>query len=462
MPKQSSESNALLQSKLNKASNFVATLLLPNSKVSDICHELEFTFRECVYTPMVTVWMFISQVLSADHSCQQAVTKLNSWRTARGLPRCSSETTSYCKARGRLPEKLFERLLHWTSDCCNETTDNAWLFHGREVEMVDGLTVTMADTLENQAEYPQQKSQRTGCGFPLARMVLVFSLATGAASLMAIGRYAGKLTGETSLLRTLLDHFKPGKILLADRYYANYWLLALSQLKQIDMVARAHQLRKIDFRKGLRLGYYDQLVTYPRPAKPAWLTKAEYASYPPFIQVRHLRYQVEQPGYRTRVITLATTLLDADEYTAEDLADLYRRRWLVELHIRSLKTQMQMDHLRCKSPSMVRKEIYCHLVGYNAVRMAMLASALKFTICPSKLSFTGAMQALEEFGASLRLHSAGRRDQQWENLLTTISELRVGDRPGRSEPRVVKRRPKSYKLLRQPRQTYATHYTPAA
>lgn len=458
---QSNESNQQRQSNLSSAAKLVTDLLLPSAKVAEICQDLEIDFRERVYTPMVTVWLFITQVLSADHSCQQAVAKLNAWRVGRGLARCSSETTSYCKARGRLPVELFQRLLQWTAKCCDESASSEWLFHGREVEMVDGLTVTMADTPENQEAYPQVKGQRRGCGFPIARLVQVFSLATGAVSMMAMAPYAGKLTGEASLLRSLIDRFKPGKIILADRYFASFWMLALGEMKNIDLVARAHQLRAIDFRKGLRLGYFDQLVAYSRPTRPPWMSKAEYAKYPSFILVRHLRFRVEQRGFRTREVTLATTLIDADIYTAEELADLYRRRWLVEIHIGSIKTQMQMSHLRCKSPQMVRKEIYCHLIGYNVVRAAMLASALKFKACPVKLSFKGAMQAVEEFGATLRLRS-GRRAAQWESLLATINEMRVGNRPGRSEPRVVKRRPKRYQLMRKPRQEYASHYRPAA
>jgi hypothetical protein len=262
--------------------------------------------------------------------------------------------------------------------------------------------------------------------------------------------YKGKQTGETSLLRSILSGILPGTILLADRYYASFWLLAQSELKQIDLVARVHHKRKVDFRRGLKQGYLDQLVAYHKPQRPKWMSEEEYAKYPSFILVRHLKYKVEQQGFRTREITLATTLLDARVYEAEELASLYRRRWLVELHIRSLKTQMQMEHLRCKSPQMVRKEIHCHMIGYNLVRAAMLASALKYDCCPSRLSFTGAMQAVEEFASSLRLQS-GRRDQQWDNLLETISELTVGDRPGRQEPRELKQRQKNYKLMKSPR-----------
>lgn len=172
-------------------------------------------------------------------------------------------------------------------------------------------------------------------------------------------------------------------------------------MKNIDLVARVHHLRKVDFRRGLKQGYFDQLIAYPKPQRPEWMSEEEYAKYPPLILVRHLRYQVHQKGFRTGEVTLATTLLDAEVYTAENLASLYGRRWSVELHIRSLKTQMTMEHLHCQSPGMVRKEIHCHLIGYNLIRAAMLASALKFRLSPTRLSFAGAMQAIEEYASSL-------------------------------------------------------------
>lgn len=449
------------QSKIRSASTLATDLLLPNLEVQRICIELAHKFRSRVYDPAVTVWLFIMQVLSADHSCQQAVTRLNAWRVAKGLPRVSSKTTAYCKARGRLPEAVFERLLSWTAKQCEEATDQAWLFGNRIVEIVDGWTVTMADTDENQQEYPQMASQNPGCGFPIARMVGVFSLATGAINFTAVSAYQGKQTGETSLLRTILDRISKGRILLADRYYASFWLLAMSEMRGVDVVARAHHLRKVDFRRGLKQGYLDQLVTYAKPLRPEWLSEAEYHQFPTYILVRHLKYKVEQKGFRTREITLATTLLDAEVYDAEGLASLYGRRWSVELHIRSLKTQMQMDHLRCKSPQMVRKEIHCHMIGYNLVRAAMLASALKFHTCPTRLSFTGAMQALEEYASGLRL-CPGHRHEQWECLLKTISELTVGHRPGRREPRELKRRPKQYKLMQTPRAPNRNRYATAA
>lgn len=461
MNHQLTDSTGDVQNKLKSARSLCLDLLIPGTVVRDLCDELEHEFRDRVYSPMVVVWMFITQVLSRDHSCQQAVARLNAWRVTRGLSKVSSTTTAYCKARCRLPEELFERLLTWTSSRCEEVASDKWMFNDRVVEMVDGWTVTMADTEENQNEYPQLNSQRPGCGFPIARMVGVFSLATGAINHTAIGPYKGKQTGETSLLRTILDRISPGRILLADRYYANFWLLAASEMRGIDLVARVHQLRKVDFRRGLRQGLLDQIVAYRRPQRPKWMSKEEYAKHPSFILVRHVKYKVRQKGFRTRQITLATTLLDAEVYPAEDLAELYGRRWSVELHIRSLKTQMQMDHLRCKRPQMVRKEIHCHMIGYNLVRVAMLATALKFRLHPCRLSFTGAMQAVEEFASSLRLGSQ-RPQRQWDNMLETISELIVGKRPGRQEKRELKRRHKNYRLMTCPRNPNRNRYASAA
>ncbi|WP_236696780.1 IS4 family transposase [Rhodopirellula islandica] len=450
-----------VQSKVEAAKRLCTEFLTPNPKVNEICQEIGHQFRDSDYNPAVVVWLFITQVLSKDHGCQQAVTRFNNWRIANSMTRVDDDTGAYCKARSRLPEVLFEKLLAWTAETIDAATDRTWLFHDRVVEMVDGWTVTMADTATNQKEYPQIANQKPGCGFPIARMIGVFSLATGAINHLALSAYQGKQTGETSLLRSILDRILPGRILLADRYYATFWLLAASEMRGIDLVARVHHKRKVDFRRGLRQGHLDQLVVYQKPHRPYWMSQEEYDQFPSSIFVRHLKYKIEQKGFRVREITLATTLLDAEVYTAEELAELYHRRWLVELHIRSLKTQMQMDHLRCKKTSSIRKEIHAHMIGYNLVRSAILAASLRFDRCPSKLSFTGAMQSLEDYGNYLRLGS-GEPDKQWSSMLKTISELSVGNRPGRSEPRELKRRPKQYKLMQQPRDPNRNLYATAA
>lgn len=420
-------------------------------RIHQACKSIQHAFRERIYTPSVVMWMFVGQTLSSDHSCRDAVSRFNVWRIAQGLKPCSAETTSYCDARQQLPEQLPLELARSIGQDCVAEAKPKWLWKARNVKMVDGTMVTMADTPENQAEYPQPTSQKPGVGFPIARLLLIVSLAVGAVLEVAIGTYSGKLTGETSLLRTLLNTILSGDILLADRFHANYWLLASAWEKGFDVVVRAHQLRKIDFRRGLRIGHYDQIVAYHKPKqRPYWMTKEEYDAYDEFILVRHLRYKVKQSGFRSKEITIATTLLDAEVYSAEEIASLYQQRWQVELDIRSIKTHLQMEHLRCKSPSMVRKEIYCHLLAYNLARAAMVESALIFEKNPNQLSFKGAVQAINAFTSAV---AAGGRnlELQYQNMLQTIATYEVGDRPNRSEPREKKRRPKTYTLMKLPR-----------
>ena len=376
---------------------FFSERLSPQS-VRSACEKLQHEFRERIFSPAITLWVFLAQVLSADHSCREAVAKLNFWRLARGLKPCGPNAGSYCEARQRLPEALLVELVRSTGKELSEKADAAWQWLGRIVKVVDGATITMADTPENQRDYPQARTQAPGVGFPIARIVVVFSLAVGAAIDAAIGPYQGKQTGENNLFRSLLGCLLPGEIALADGYYASFWDFALLLERRVDLVARAQHKRKIDFRSGLKLGPYDQLISYSKPLqRPAWLDHATYERLPDSIQIRQLRYLVEQPGFRTRVITLATSLVDASRYSADQLANLYRRRWQAELHLRSLKTHLQMEHLRAKKPDTVRKEFYTHLLAYNLIRGTMLEAAMAAGVAPHQLSFKGTLQALNAF-----------------------------------------------------------------
>jgi hypothetical protein len=424
---------------------------LSAESVRAACKKLQHEFRERIYSPAVTLWVFLAQVLSADHSCREAVAKLNFWRLARNFKPCNPETNSYCEARQRLPENLFLELVRLTGRELASNARSTWHWLDRVVKVVDGSTVTMADTPVNQKQYPQQAAQAKGVGFPIARIVVVFSLAVGSVVDAAIGPYKGKQTGENNLFRRLLDGFTRGEIALADRYYASFWDFALLLKRGVDLIARAHHLRSIDFRKGKKLGCYDHVVTYCKPAqRPAWMTRRMYKWIPDFIQIRHVRYRVTQPGFRTRSITLAMTLMDATLYTVDELANLYRRRWDAELNLRSLKTHMQMEHLRCKKPETVRKEFYTHLLAYNLVRGIMLEAAMAVGVSPHQLSFKGAMQSLNTFLGMVIADSANER-RFYAALLWMIGSHRVANRPDRIEPRLVKRRPKPYKLLQVPR-----------
>jgi putative transposase len=415
------------------------------------CLALGHEFRDRIYSPAVTVWMFIGQVLLPDHSCRDAISRLNVWRVARGMKPASIDTASYVEARQRLPEQLLLDLAkNSAKDCVSQTRSN-WLWKDRVVKTVDGFTVTMPDTVDNQREYPQSKSQKPGVGFPIVRVVMIFSLAVGVALEIALGKYSGKQVGETSLLRSKVSTVLPGEVLLADCYYATYWLLATAWQNAFDLVCKSHHRRKVDFRRGIKLGALDQIVSYAKPSRrPYWMSVEEYEAAPEAVFVRHLRYQVTQPGFRTRTIVIATTMLNHLADTVEDIADLFRQRWQVEIDIRSLKTHMKMEHLRCMSPEMVRKEIYCHMLAYNLVRRTIVESASIFNKLPRQLSFKGAVQALNAFMSALAA-CGSNIEKQYQCLLLTVSENIIGDRPDRIEPRKIKRRPKPYKLLNEPR-----------
>jgi hypothetical protein len=425
--------------------------LLDGAMVEDALAEEPIEFRVRVYTPLMTLWTFLTQILSEDHSCREAVSKLIAFLVSQGEAPCSPDTSSYCKARRRLPLPFLARLVRKTGDAIEHDAPTEWRWKGRTVHLVDGSTASMPDTPKNQAEYPQSRSQKPGLGFPLARIVAVISLATGAVRDLAIGPYKGKETGETSLLRTLLERLRRGDVVLGDRYFASYFGISQLVERGVDGLFRIHQRRKVDFRRGHALGVEDHQVLWPKPARPDWMDEATYAAIPNEMWVRELRYQVSQPGYRVSELVLVTTLLDPIEYTKDELADLFLSRWNIELDLRSIKVVMQMDVLRCKTPDLVAKEIWTHLLAYNIIRALMTAAGTAHGVEARSLSFKGALQAMEAFGDRMRSAAPGLRGKLWEEMLAVVAYHRVGDRPGRVEPRAKKRRPKPYRMLTIPR-----------
>jgi putative transposase len=405
-----------------------------------------------IYTPEVTVWVFLSQCLSADHSCRDAVAGLAAWRVAQGLYACSADTGAYCTAREHLPETACLQLVRQTGKELEDQAPPKWLWHGRRVRVADGATFTMPDTAENQAEYPQQKNQKPGCGFPIARMLVVFSLAVGTVLEVAIRPYEGKQTGENSMFRTLHDSLAAGDVVLADRYFSGWFDLALLHRRGVDVVVRKHQLRVTDFRVGRRLGHDDHVVCWTKPARPDWMSRKDYAALPNELELREVRVRVTQRGFRPKSLVIVTTLFDAKEFSAEAIADLYRQRWQAELNLRSLKTVLTMEHLRCKTPHRVRNELYMHLLGYNLIRKAMALAAFDSGVCPWQVSFKGTLQTLNNFLPLLG--SCMDITEGCESLLTCIAAHAVGNRPDRYEPRVIKRPPKKYKRMREPRHDY--------
>jgi hypothetical protein len=312
----------------------------------------------------------------------------------------------------------------------------------------------MPDTPQNQAAYPQPIVQKPGLGFPLARIAAIFSLACGAVLDVGICRYAGKGQSELGMLRTLWKLFLPGDVMLADRLMCAWTEMVMLKERGVDCVCRLTSHRTADFRRGRRLGKGDHIVKWFKPTKPRSIDRQTYDLLPEFLTIRECRVRVEQPGFRVKTLIVATTLLDAGKFTRDDLAQLYRARWNAELDLRSLKQTLQMDVLRCKTPELVRKELWTHILAYNLIRTIMAQVATRHGLEPRSISFKGAVQTLEAFQPVIALE--GERDPAfrrmlYQHLLDAIATHRVADRPDRFEPRRRKRRPKPYDRLMKPR-----------
>jgi hypothetical protein len=334
----------------------------------------------------------------------------------------------------RVPESLFADVARHTGQALDAKADPQWLWKRRRVYISDGSSVSMPDTSKNQAEYPQPDTQKPGLGFPLARIAAIFSLACGAVLDVGICRYAGKGQSELGLLRTLWDLFRPGDVLLADRLMCAWAEMAMLKQRGVDSVCRLTSHREADFRRGKRLGPGDHVVKWAKPTKPRSLDRQTYEALPDFLMVRECRVRVGQPGFRVQSLIIATTLLNADEITKDDLAILYRARWQAELDLRSLKETMQMRVLRCKTPELVRKELWTHILAYNLIRTIIAQAASKHGLEPRWISFKGAIQTLEAFQPVIALQAgedAECRSGLYQQVLDAIATHRVADRPNR-------------------------------
>jgi len=306
----------------------------------------------------------------------------------------------------------------------------------------------MYDSPENQQEYPQAKNQHKYHGFPVARILGFFCLTTGALIDAAIGSLC---MSEISLFRMLYSRLNSGDVILGDRLYGSYGDIALLSRRSVDCVFRMHHRRKTDFRRGKKLGSYDHLVTWKKPRKGTLHLEPElYAKLPETMLVREIRYFINIKGYRTKKVTLVTTLLDHHVYTYELLAELYGLRWQVEIDLRHLKTTMKMEHIHSKTPEMVRKEFYVHLLAYNLIRATLWEAGIKHNVPPSRLSYKGAIQHVLNFVPILAIMKD--RDIIYGVMLTIISRGKLPERPFRVEPRMVRSKKRQFPRLTQPRQ----------
>jgi hypothetical protein len=407
-----------------------------------------------IFSPLVTLWVFLGQVLNPDHSCRAAVARLVAHRLAHGQRPCSTRTGAYCQARQRLPEGFFSAVARRVGRNLDARIDRRWLWKGRRVCLFDGSTVSMPDTPENRVAYPLAYNQVVGTNFALARIGAVISLSCGAILDLGVCRYAGKGQGEVSLLRRLWDVLRPGDVLLGDRLMSGWVGMHLLKQRGVDTVSRLSAHRRADFRKGTRLGQDDHLVVWRKPTSIRSVDRRTYNTLPDAITVREARFRVEQPGFRTRSVVVVTTLLDPDQASREDLASLYRARWNNELDLRSIKITLQMDMLRCQTPELVRKEIWAHVLAYNLIRTVMAQAAAGEGIAPRSVSFKATLQVLEAFRPLIDCQAdrgAGHRAVLYEQILRAIAVHRVADRPDRFEPRMAKRRPEKYDRLTRPR-----------
>ena len=416
--------------------------VLPSSVLRTLVEEEVGAVRERIYPPLTTLGLFIGQALSPDGACQDAVARRLSERTARGQTACSLNSGPYCKARQRLPLGLISRLAMSVGETLERTSPAEWKWRGRSIKLMDGTTISMPDTEGNQSAYPQSGVQKPGLGFPLAMLVGLISLSSGAVLGWALGPCRGKHTGEQALFRTLMPQLDRADVILADRYHCNYFTAALLVERGVDLVTRQHQRRITDFRRGKRLGRRDHLVDWMRPQRPAWMDADTYARMPERLTLR----ETEIAG---RV--LVTTFTDPKLVSAVEIDELYNRRWQVEVDLRSIKAHMGMDILRAKSPSMIDKEIAVYLLAYNLVCALMTRAAAGAGITARSLSFKGALQLFLAFEQQLRFGAGAGVRTMTAHLLGAISMLKLPIRPGRVEPHAIKRRPKNHKLLTIPR-----------
>lgn len=405
--------------------------------------------RERIFSPPILFWAFLCQVLSPGSACREAVSKVQAFFKLADQAMPSGETGAYGQARAGVPLAHLQKVHQQVSDGLEASAPQDLLWKGRVARVVDGTAVSMPDTPANQAAYPQPAGQKPGCGFPVMRLVALFSLTTGA--LLQVIR--GTLhQAEAQLVTALWQCLAAGEILLGDRGFCSFGSVVTLSAKGVDVLLRNHQRRRSDFRRGKRLGKNDHLIVWHKAQRPNTLSKQEYATWPQSVVLREIKVLVCVPGMRTQSLILITTLLDADLYSPADLSELYLRRWKVELFFDDLKTSMSMDVLRCKTPAMIAKELTMHLIAYNLIRSLMIEVAVTRHVALWQVSFKGTTDRVRQWSWPIAMASSKRRRAALiDSLRNSIAKDPVPERPCRKEPRVKKRRPKPYQLMTQPR-----------
>ena len=408
--------------------------------------------RRRIFSKENTFWAFLGQVLNEDGSCQEVVKKLQAYTALRSMELPSAATSAYCRARKKLSLDELKKICRYSYQRL-ESLSGKGDYWGRRVVVVDGTGVSMPDTEDNQQVWPQPGQQKKGCGFPLAKILGCFSLRTGGLLSYEIGN---KYQHELPLLRKQYEVFEESDILLADKAFCSYYDMAMLAKRSVDTVvtlARREPLSKAQ--ADAKLGPDDYLIhwTKPKLATHQNFSQQQWDELPMKLPLRQIKVRIHHPGFRAREFYLVTTLLDADRYPPRELAELYFHRWEVELFFRDIKTTLGMDILRCKTPDMIHKEILMHFIAYNCVRRLMYEASQKSGKPVRQISFKGSIQALRSWEPHLNQEDISPRERSRliRLLYDGITQNTLLLRPGRSEPRAVKRRPKNYQLLTQPR-----------
>lgn len=424
--------------------------VLPEVVIQQVLQEQGVQYRQTLYTPIVVLWAWLSQVLDADKSLSNAVKRVITWMAEAGKVVPSADTGAYSKARKRLPLTVLKPLFRRTAIALTSEVKSEQRWCGRRVKAYDGTTVLMSDTPANQAVYPQHSNQKAGCGFPLAKLVVWFCGTTGAVLEVAIAAFS---ISEWQLSRQLYATLQSEDVVVADSAYGTYVDLALVRSNGADAVFRKHHARQCDFRRGKKLGIGDHIVQWQRPLVcPLSMSMADFEALPESIEVREVHLLLQQPGFRPKEIILVTTLLDPKRYRKAKLAALYQFRWqATEVNLKHLKTTLQMEMILAKTPAMVQKEIWMHLLAYNLLRTLMWQSAQQANVPPLRISLQQTRQQFNHFRPPLAMASDSNRHRLYVALLKVIPDQLVPLRSHRVEPRVVKRRPKPFPRMQQPR-----------
>lgn len=396
-------------------------------------------FRARTYTPLKTLYTNILEVLSSDKSSKNAVAGVNVGRLVSEKTPVSPNTGSYVKAKQRLEEEPIHELVKSVGCSPLKKVPKSWLAYGRDVKLFDGTILTLQDTKANNEQYPKHSNKKDAVGYPQIRLLAVFSLITGSIIDYALDATKGKGTGEVTLLRSILDCINEGDIAIGDALFCNFFLIHDLMEKKVDAIVPGHIQRCYDFNEGTILGKKDHITQWNKPRRPKWMSKEAYKKYPKTIQIRE---------FEVNGVVYTTTFMDASLYPKEELYTLYKRRWDVELHLRSLKTHMKMDKLSSITPSMVRKEIGVHLLAYNIIRELMVDGGIKGNALPTRISFKGTLQLLNQFTPHFISIPKDKKAALYSQMLTLIVKNKVGKRPGRVEPRAIRKRSQSFPTLK--------------